>query len=113
MKILTGKTRLDSEQKQDIEKILIQADISYELAHEMIDALEKKLSTSDRDNKDLALQILKEEMLEILKPVEVLNDIHPQNSELLMICGVNGSGKTTTIGKLANYYKKKKIISFC
>ena len=46
-------------------------------------------------------------MLEILKPVEVLNDIHPQNSELLMICGVNGSGKTTTIGKLANYYKKK------
>ena len=41
LKILTGKTRLDSEQKQDIEKILIQADISYELAHEMIDALEK------------------------------------------------------------------------
>ncbi|MBF0275756.1 MAG: signal recognition particle-docking protein FtsY [Nitrospinae bacterium] len=109
--ILPGKTSLDDEVLEELEEALIATDIGYEIADEIIEELKKR--TKRRDD------ITNEEVREIIQ-TSVLKRFLESNREInlahkpavILVVGVNGSGKTTTIGKLAKKFTEegKKVL---
>ena len=94
---------LDDEFYEELEFVLISSDIGTEATEEIISNV-KKLAKKQRvkTEKDF-YKLLKEAMIERLIP----NDADEDYPKLITFVGVNGVGKTTTIGRLANYYKKQ------
>ncbi len=94
------RRRLDEETLQELEDILIQADLGIDMAERIIERLRK-----ERFEKDITPQqvkaILAEEVSAVLAPVEKPFEIGDNRPFVVLVVGVNGSGKTTTIGKLA------------
>jgi len=106
---LSGKAIIDDNTLNDLEEILISSDISAELAEELIAKLKVSLKDEKIRTYESILRVLKEELLKILEPVQkVSSSIEvSKNSKpyVILIIGVNGVGKTTTVGKLANNFK--------
>ena len=90
---------------QELEDFMISSDISISLAEKIINNLKNKKFASSELTKLNFLRILKEEMLSILKPVESNIFEKTQSLQTILMCGVNGTGKTTTIGKLCKILK--------
>ena len=100
-----NKSKPSEEILQDLEDFMISSDIGIALTEKII-ANVKNQKFSDKElNKNNFIKILKGEMLIILKPAE-RNIFNHQNSlQTILVCGVNGTGKTTTIGKLCKILK--------
>ncbi len=106
------KRKLDQEALDELEELLIQADLGATVAAEMTALLAK-----DRFNKDIGedevRDILASQIADVLKPYAkpLVPDISKKPYVILMV-GVNGNGKTTTIGKLAQQYTRqgKKVM---
>lgn len=102
------KKRLDEEALEDLEDILLTSDVGASVSGLIIDKIRKKKFeaeiTADRIKEELA-SIISEELekqdhsFELIKP-----ELGPV---VILVCGVNGNGKTTSIGKLANLYKSQ------
>ncbi len=110
-KSLVGKSTVDDEILDQLEEALITADVSLDTTVSLIENIEKRVSKDKYLNTKELAQILKEEMLDLLKDSnnDNLEDFHiPQNGRptVVLVVGVNGVGKTTTIGKLAYHYKQ-------
>ncbi len=113
-----GKSKVDADVLDELEEILISSDVGVETTLKIIDRIEarvardKVLSTNELNN------VLKEEIEALLSENEqgILNDYslpdHNGNPHVIMVVGVNGVGKTTTIGKLAHQFKQqnKKVV---
>jgi fused signal recognition particle receptor len=98
---LFTKRKLDSETLQDLEDILLQADLGVPMAERIV----KAVSTGRYDKEiepDEVKRILAEEVAKVLKPVEVPFNFGNEKPFVVLVVGVNGSGKTTTIGKLGS-----------
>ncbi|MDZ4671774.1 MAG: signal recognition particle-docking protein FtsY [Phototrophicales bacterium] len=94
---MLGNTELDDETWDDIEALLIQADVGVETTGRIIKELRSRGITKDEN-----LQVqLREVMASLLKVPPTLN-ISGRELSIMLVVGVNGSGKTTTIGKLAH-----------
>ncbi|MDD4353653.1 MAG: signal recognition particle-docking protein FtsY [Candidatus Nanoarchaeia archaeon] len=98
----------------DIELNLIQSNVSSEVVNKIKQDLKKELigKSVKKDLKNVINISLKNTLNEILmeqNPLDFLKKINEKKPYIIMIIGVNGSGKTTTIGKLANYFKSKKL----
>ena len=101
--IFTSNT-INSATLELLESILIQADLGSDITNNVLSQLQtdKQLEM----NPEAAIAILKNILLEILIPTEQNIDFQSINKPfLILMVGVNGSGKTTSIGKLAKYYK--------
>jgi fused signal recognition particle receptor len=111
IKSLLSLSEISEETCNELEGMLIQADIGLETSQSIISNLKETVRSGIITNHDEFQRALKNEMAKRLLPVPVVQDF-PQNPAIIMIVGVNGSGKTTTIAKLANYYKNsgKKVI---
>ena len=111
---IAGKSTIDENDLDNIEEILISSDIGVETTLKIIEKLEEKVAKEKFFNSDELRQILKFEILELLSESTISNDIsrQPNTPYVIMVVGVNGVGKTTTIGKLAHYYKQqgKKVV---
>lgn len=111
---IAGKSTIDENDLDNIEEILISSDIGVETTLKIIEKLEEKVAKEKFFNSDELRQILKFEILELLSESTITNDISQQSNTpyVIMVVGVNGVGKTTTIGKLAHYYKQqgKKVV---
>tara|TARA_B110000459_G_C16585395_1_gene483348 strand:+ start:540 stop:1481 length:942 start_codon:yes stop_codon:yes gene_type:complete len=111
---IAGKSTIDENDLDNIEEILISSDIGVETTLKIIEKLEEKVAKEKFFNSDELRQILKSEILELLSESTISNDIsrQPNTPYVIMVVGVNGVGKTTTIGKLAHYYKQqgKKVV---
>jgi fused signal recognition particle receptor len=97
---------IDDETWEDLEALLIQADMGIATSMDLIEILHKRVESEGMHSSDQLLQALKEELRAILVDNP---DFRLEESRLLtivLVVGVNGSGKTTTIGKLAHYYTK-------
>ena len=107
--------KVDAETLEELESILISADISIEVVSKLIDSI-RKVNMSDNNISKIVFETLADEIEKILKPKEQLL-INKNNSipNILLFVGVNGSGKTTTIGKIANKIRedKKILIAAC
>lgn len=104
--LFLGKKTLDSNLLTEIETILLTADIGVETTEHLIKTLTQKLARKELNDAQAALHCLQSEMKQILKPCESPLEIPAQIKPFVMlVIGINGSGKTTTIGKLAQLYK--------
>lgn len=109
---ILGRDVIDYEMYEELEDILIQSDIGMDMTVKIVGALEKEVKKRGiKDPKDI-YPVLKEVMEGFL--IKEGNDIKIENGKLnvILVVGVNGVGKTTTIGKLASKYIKegKKVI---
>lgn len=110
------KRKLDEEALDELEELLITADMGVGTAGVITDKIAK-----DRFNKDISPEEVKEEVAlsvaEILEPYAIPLTIDPSlKPQVILVCGVNGNGKTTTIGKLAKQFKddgKSVMIAAC
>ena len=93
------KKKLDKETLQDLEDTLIQADLGLPVAERIIAQVSHGRYDKEIDP-DEVRQILAAEVAKVLKPVEVPFNFGSEKPYVIVVVGVNGSGKTTTIGKL-------------
>ena len=107
-KSIAGKSRVDAGFLDELEEIFIGADVGVSTTIKIIDKLEERVARDKYINTDDLNKILKDEITKILnvsnddfKEVEISN----KGPYVIMIVGVNGVGKTTTIGKLANKFR--------
>jgi fused signal recognition particle receptor len=95
------RRRLDAETLQELEDILIQADLGIDMAERVIERLKHERFEKGVTPEEVKA-VLSEEIARVLRPVEVPFEIDPEvRPFVVLVVGVNGSGKTTTIGKLA------------
>jgi len=95
--------RIDDELYEELESALLMADAGVEATQSLLDALKKKVKSEKLTEAQQVKQALRELLVELLKPLQkplVLGRYQPM---VMIIAGVNGSGKTTTIGKLAKH----------
>jgi fused signal recognition particle receptor len=113
--IFTGR-RLDENLLEDLEDLLITSDLSFEIVSDIIKKLRKNKYNKDTNINDVK-EIISEELMSILQDCEKSLEIDYSKSPfVIMFVGVNGAGKTTSIGKIAYQLKsegKKVLISAC
>lgn len=97
---LFTRDRIGADFYEDLLDVLISSDISYDTAEEIVDELHEKMKKEKVDDKEVVLKNLRDTISDIMdiEPCEI------ESPAVIMVIGVNGVGKTTTIGKLANYY---------
>ena len=101
--------KVDNETLEELEAVLISADISLDVVEKLINSV-RKVKTSDQDITKTVLETLSTEIENILQPREG-KILEENNKKIFIFVGVNGSGKTTTIGKIANkIHKEKKVL---
>jgi fused signal recognition particle receptor len=110
--LLLGKKKIDADTLEELEEILITADIGVKTAVELIRTLEQRLNRNELEDADALKAALKEELLERLSRYSAPLDTGTSAPFVIMVIGVNGVGKTTTIGKLASRYASegKKVL---
>ena len=105
LSMIFGKGELTDEFFEDLEAILIGADMGVQTTEEIIEDVRQKCKKAHIKTQEEFTNILKQSILDILNQGEVFKEEYPM---ALLIIGVNGVGKTTSIGKMANYYKEQK-----
>lgn len=95
--------RLDDDLLDELETILITADVGIETSTEVCEGLRTRMHKREFADADALKQGLRETLLQRLQPVQQPLDISAAAPFVLMVVGINGVGKTTTIGKLARH----------
>jgi fused signal recognition particle receptor len=111
--LFLGKKELNVDLLNEIEMILLTADVGIETTEQLIQHLTKQLARNELNNADIAIQALKKEMRHILQPCYIPLSIPAHiKPYVILVIGINGSGKTTTIGKLAFQFTQnhKKVM---
>jgi signal recognition particle-docking protein FtsY len=115
-RVIAGKSKVDEEILDDLEEILITSDVGVETTLKIINRIENRIARDKYINSNELTNILRNEIASMLtnKDTEDLADFElPEGKKpyVIMVVGVNGVGKTTTIGKLAYHFKKtgKKV----
>ncbi len=104
-KAVVGKSRIDDDFLDDLEEVLISSDVGVDTTVRIIERIEARVSKDKYLSEKELNSMLKEEIIGLLAESEksITNaDIKPY---VIMVVGVNGVGKTTTIGKMANMFK--------
>ena len=111
--LVQGKKQIDAEMLEELEAIMIGADIGVATTTEILDSIRAQVSRNTLQNPNELRSALKEELRRILRvnytpPAQVPEG----NPFVIVMVGVNGAGKTTTIGKLAHRFKTngKKVM---
>ncbi len=109
-RIFAGNRKIDDELLEDIEELLITSDIGVSTAMDLIECISKK--TSDISSAEQLKEILKKEILTGMEKIVTLPDVPPEKQYVIFVAGVNGVGKTTTLGKLASRFTRegKKVL---
>ena len=102
-----GKKQIDDDLVEDLEEILITSDIGVKTTYDLLEAVEDKVRRKELGDTEALKDALKEEMTTILKFGEGTFEFREEGPTVIMVVGVNGVGKTTTIGKLAAKFKSE------
>ena len=104
---------------EELNMLLLENNVAFDVAEKIISKLKEKISNKELSRKEVGQEIklaLKETIEEILiEPFDVLDKIKRKNENfpkepfVILFAGINGSGKTTTIAKIANFLEKKDI----
>lgn len=112
-----GKSRVDDEVLDNLEEVLVSSDVGVETTLQIIDRIEARVAKDKYLNTSELNTILKEEIVSLLEDNSAEGDpdfsVPPSKKPyVIMVVGVNGSGKTTTIAKLAYNYRNagKKVL---
>ncbi|RKX22846.1 MAG: signal recognition particle-docking protein FtsY [Candidatus Zixiibacteriota bacterium] len=114
---IVSKRKIDDDLLEEIEETLIEADIGVQATMKIIDNLKRKAKEQKLTEGEDILNLLKDEITNMLTKQKTENSDNPVGKTVIwLIVGVNGVGKTTTIGKLATYFTsqgKKVAIAAC
>ncbi len=102
---LFAKDKIGEEFYEELEDILISSDVSVKTTMEIVDEIRETAIKEKCKDKEYVISLLRQELFETLDYAEPLDLKYPA---VIMVIGVNGVGKTTTIGKLANKFVKDK-----
>ncbi len=102
---LFAKNKLGEEFYEELEDILISADVSVKTTMEIVDEIREVAIKEKCKDKDYVVDLLKKELFDTLDFAE---KVEIKSPAVIMVIGVNGVGKTTSIGKLANKFTKEK-----
>jgi fused signal recognition particle receptor len=105
---LLGGGQITQETWEDLEALLVQADVGVNTTIMLVDSLREKVAKGQARNAEDLEDLLKQELLALLGDPPPMTIDEPRMLTLVLIVGVNGSGKTTSIAKLAKYYKDRR-----
>ena len=113
-KAVAGKSKVDEEVLDDLEDVLIASDVGVDTTLKIIERIEERVARDKYFGTDELNQILREEIAGLLSLTNSGNEtefVVPKKDRpyVIMVVGVNGVGKTTTIGKLAYQFKKQGL----
>jgi fused signal recognition particle receptor len=111
--LFSEKGGIDEAALEELETILLAADVGVTATEDIIQSLQKKLKQQEASDPENAIQALEESLCELIQGCEVPL-LLPDNKKpfVILMIGINGSGKTTTIGKLAYLFQQqgKKVM---
>lgn len=113
-RVLVGKSKVDEDVLDDLEEVLITSDVGVETTLKIINRIEKRVSTDKYVSQSELNAILRDEIGALLtetntEDLEEFTVPSGKKPYVIMVVGVNGVGKTTTIGKLAHQFKKNGL----
>ena len=103
--LIVGKKKIDEDLLAQLEEILITSDIGVKSTQELLDNLAAQVQRKEFEDADLLKKNLQEQILRILSGQEKPINVDAARPFIIMVIGVNGTGKTTTIGKMAQKFK--------
>lgn len=111
---VAGKSQVDESVLDELEEVLISSDVGVETTIKIINRIEERVARDKYLNTDELTKILREEIAALLTDnnsidVEDYSIAQDKKPYVIMVVGVNGVGKTTTIGKLAHQFKQKGL----
>ncbi|WP_299675514.1 signal recognition particle-docking protein FtsY [uncultured Tenacibaculum sp.] len=113
-KAVAGKSKVDDDVLDNLEEILVSSDVGVNTTLKIIERIEERVAKDKYLGTEELNKILREEIAGLLSETNIGDETDftiPENKKpyVLMVVGVNGVGKTTTIGKLASQFKKKGL----
>lgn len=108
---LTGRTRVDDDTLDAIEEALIESDMGVDTTLKVVDALQDRVEQDKYTSKEELMRFLREEIAALLDEGAGSSpkEMNPGTPYVILVVGVNGVGKTTTIGKLAYKFRSRGL----
>ena len=104
LRLLFAKNKLGNAFYEELEELLISSDVSVQTAEEVVERVKEQAIEGKLKDEEYVISLLRRILTEILEESEVEDVSYPC---VIMLVGVNGVGKTTTVGKLANHFLKQ------
>ena len=107
LKNIFSRGKVDEELLEELETLLLTSDVGIEATTHLLNELKKAAKRDKLDTPESIQKALADALLATLQPLEQPLDVSGHKPFVIMIAGVNGAGKTTSIGKLAHYYQSQ------
>ncbi|MCL2523570.1 MAG: signal recognition particle-docking protein FtsY [Betaproteobacteria bacterium] len=107
LKSIFARGKVDDELLEELESLLLTSDVGIEATTYLLDELKNAAKRDKLDTPQAIQQALAEALLAILQPLEQPLEVGAHQPCVIMLAGVNGAGKTTSIGKLARYFQSQ------
>ncbi|MBC61884.1 MAG: signal recognition particle-docking protein FtsY [Zetaproteobacteria bacterium] len=112
--LFSGKSNLDEEQLEKLHEILYRSDLGVKTVDKLIRHIKEITLENEKDSLTALKERISHKILEIFEENQIQQKKEEPSPHVILIVGVNGVGKTTTIGKLASHYKlKNKSVLLC
>jgi fused signal recognition particle receptor len=105
--IVLGEKVIDQELFEELEEVLITSDVGPAFTHDLIEQIKEQVKRKELNRPELLKSILRDNIRDILSENESPLLFPPHGLSAIMVVGVNGTGKTTTIGKMAYGFKEE------
>lgn len=106
--LVFGKKEINDDLLEELEEVLFTSDLGVATTQELIDLVQDRVNRKELNEPEKLKNLLKEQICAFLKNHEVEHPVpKPGEPLVIMVIGVNGVGKTTTIGKAGNYFKEQ------
>jgi fused signal recognition particle receptor len=106
-KTIFARGKVDDELLEDLETLLLTSDVGIEATTHLLEELKKAAKRDRLETPEAIQKALADALLATLQPLEQALDVATHKPFVIMIAGVNGAGKTTSIGKLAKYFQNQ------
>ncbi len=107
LKSLFSRGKVDDELLEELETLLLTSDVGVEATTYLLEQLKQAARRDKLETPEAIQKALSDALLDVLQPLEQPLDINTHKPYVIMIAGVNGAGKTTSIGKLAKYFQNQ------